>query len=152
MKLLKASLLLLVLLLAVQVSAQAGKNSELKKLMGDNFQNLHMILQNLITSNYQNLPEEAAIIEDHAINLLKDIPSSISTDEQRSRYETYANMLRMRARNMFEMGTELKKRDKNPIEEGKMNIEYLRVVMAEDFGKVITTCVLCHNQFRRRKL
>ncbi|MDH5750987.1 MAG: hypothetical protein OEZ59_01040 [Deltaproteobacteria bacterium] len=129
-----------------------GSSKDIKSLMGENFQNLHVILYNLISANYKELPGDAAIIEDHAIKLLQNLPESANTKDLQERFVTYANMLRMSSHHLNTVGSELVKRDQKQSEKGKLNIDYLRVVAAEHFGQMITTCVLCHNQFRRRAL
>ena len=54
-------------------SPRAAKDStsDMKQLMGENFQNLQLILSNLITSDYGNLRERIKTINEHAVELGK---------------------------------------------------------------------------------
>lgn len=133
-------------------SPALGADKDLKSLMGENFQNLHIILNDLITSQYQTLIKDAGIIENHADKLAATTPSSAVTEQQRELFAAYANLLKMRTRHLIDVAQALQERDQTKQTPGVMNVDYLRVVIAEHFGQMITTCVLCHNQFRRRVL
>ena len=145
----------IVLALAMLVFLAAfaqGQNKDIKTLMGENFQNLHVLLNDLIISNYTTLADDAAIISAHATQLTKNIPATAVTAEQRELFVAYANTLRVNTQHLITVSQELMKRDRVQTNPGKLNVDYLRVVVAEHFGRMITTCVLCHNQFRRNPM
>ena len=136
--------------LVLLASPALGADKDIKALMGGNFQNLHVILNNLILSDYSTLVHDAGVIEQHANLLMKSTPTTVLTEQQRELFTAYANMLRVHTRHLVEVGNALVERDQAKKTPGQMNVDYLRVVVAEHFGQMITTCVLCHNQFRRR--
>jgi hypothetical protein len=129
--------------------AKQAPASSIKELMGDNFQNIQVILQNLVTANYAPVPAQISIIHQHALELPKKMPETVKTDYEKRVFTTYAYQLESTTANMLTVLDELNKRDKMSAEPGKMNIDYLRVVAARQFGEIVATCVLCHNQFRR---
>jgi hypothetical protein len=138
-------------LIAFGVVAGAGHaaDSSIKNLMGDNFQNIQTILYDLVTSKYEALPAKISVIHDHALQLSKKQPDTVKTDEQKKMFTTYAYQLESSTGNMLTVLDALIQHDKTPSEPGKLNIDYLRVVAARQFGEIVTSCVLCHNQFRR---
>jgi len=129
--------------------ARAAGDSAIKSLMGDNFQNIQIMLFNLVTAKYDKLLPQVKTIHDHALELSKKIPATIKTDIEKRTFVTYAYQLESNTANMATVMDALLLHDKTPTEPGKLNIDYLRVVAARQFGEVVTTCVLCHNQFRR---
>jgi len=121
----------------------------IKQVMGENFQNVHKILNDLITSNYVTLPKDVAAIHNHAEALAKRPPAGISSREERDLFVSYATNLRVAASHLITVSEELIRRDEKPAAPGALKIDYLRVVAAEHYGAMITSCALCHNQFRR---
>ncbi len=147
-----------VLVLGCMLVAGAGRAANepsreaIKKLMGDNFQNVARILVELISARYENLPKEAETIAQHANRLMEAPPASLKTKQERDLFLSYATNLKISAEHLMVVTTELARRDQKTVSAGDMNVDYLRAVAAEHFGTVITNCVLCHNQFRRRAL
>ena len=147
-----SKLFLLPIIFVLLTPSAWGAKQDIKTLMGENFQNLHIILNDLIIANYETLAKDAAVIEEHANMLMTITPATVLTSQQKELYSAYANMLRMRTRHLIEVGNALMLRDQASKISGELNVDYLRVVVAEHFGQMITTCVLCHNQFRRQAL
>jgi len=145
-----ASALIVVGLLAG--SARQAASADIKNLMGDNFQNIQVILFNLVSSKYEKLPGQIETIHKHAVELTKRLPDTVKSDAQKRMFTTYAYQLESSTSNMLTVLEALNQHDKTAQEPGKLNIDYLRVVVAGQFGQVVTSCVLCHNQFRRYKL
>lgn len=131
-------------------SAKTASKS-MKRMMGENFQTIQLILKNLITSDYKKLPGKIEVIHEHAVHMGKSPPDGVNTEFARKMFINYAYSLETQSRNMLTVLEELIKHDqKTPQKKGKLNIDYLRVVSARHFGDMITSCVLCHNQFRRK--
>ncbi|MEE8435793.1 MAG: hypothetical protein V3S64_13500 [bacterium] len=123
----------------------------MKQMMGENFETIQTILKNLITSNYKELPKKIEVIHEHAVHMGKSPPDAVNTEFTRKMFINYAYSLEVQTRNMLTILKELIKHDrKTPRKSGELNIDYLRVVSARHFGDMITSCVLCHNQFRRK--
>ena len=141
--------ILVVALLGTATVFAAGDARPIKQLMGDNFQNIHKILNDLITSNYATLPRDVGVIRQHAEVLAKSPPAGIKTEDDRLLFIGYATNLRSTASGLIVVTEELIRRDKLPVATGELRIDYLRAVAASHFGSMITACVLCHNQFRR---
>lgn len=133
----------------IPVSPVQSTTPAIKRLMGENFQNIQLILASLITSDYQNLPEKIQLIHDHAVDLAKTTPSFVKTDFTKRMFNNYAYGLEYQTRNLLTVLKVLVDHDKKQTQSGKLNIDYLRVVAARQFGDIVTSCVLCHNQFRR---
>ena len=134
------------------LAAWGGKKGDLpmKSMMGDNFQKVQVILMDLVTSNYIGLSGEIESIREHAIELSKKgLKSKIGKSNPRL-FTNYAYTLERQAGNMATVLTELIRHDQIQSTPGELNIDYLRVVAARHFGEMVTTCVLCHNQFRRK--
>jgi hypothetical protein len=129
--------------------ARQASSSSIKDLMGDNFQNIQVILYNLITARYDRVPEQIRVIHQHAVELPQKVPETAKSDFEKRTFVTYAYQLESHTSNMLTVLDELNKRDKMQADPGKQNIDYLRVVAARQFGEIVATCVLCHNQFRR---
>lgn len=147
-----ALLLVAIMVIAQPAWAQTKSGTNLKSIMGENFQNIQLILQNLITSNYNNVPKEIKIIHKHAVDLGKTQPDFIKSDFSKRMFTNYAYRMESQAGNMLTVLEELIKRDQAKTKSGALNIDYLRVVAAQHFGEIITSCVLCHNQFRRKRV
>lgn len=127
----------------------ANDSQAIKQLMGDNFQNVHKILNDLVTSNYGTVPHDVGVIRHHAELLAKSPPAAIKTEDDRLVFIGYATNLRSSAAALIAVTEELIRRDKERDSSGELKIDYLRAVAASHFGSMITACVLCHNQFRR---
>ena len=127
----------------------AADRADVKKLMGDNFQLMQDILEGLLTAHYDNLPGDVAVIRDHASALSSNVPQSVPQESRRT-FVTYAYTLEQKSENLITVLAELIKHEKQRTDPAALNIDYLRAVAASEFGEVVTTCVLCHNQFRRR--
>lgn len=137
---------------AVGGFAARAANPTLKHLMGSNFQNVQSILIDLVTSKYTALPAKIEVIHKHALDLSKKEPASVKTSEEKKMFSSYAYQLESNTANMITVINQLILHDKTESQPGKLNIDYLRVVAARQFGEIVTTCVLCHNQFRRHSV
>jgi sulfur transfer complex TusBCD TusB component (DsrH family) len=137
------------LLIGTGVLAAPNDPQSLKKLMGDNFQNVHKILTDLIASNYTTLPADVEVIRRHAENLMRAPPSALQPGDDKVLFVNYATNLRASAASLITVTQELMRRDNQSAAGGELKVDYLRVVAAQHFGSMVTNCVLCHNQFRR---
>ena len=137
-------------LLVFLISSGNAAGKDIKAMMGENFNNLNKILVDLITGHYESIPAELKVIENHADLLLDNIPASIKSVKEKTLFNTYATSLKRYAGHTIVVAEELLRRDKNSAAKGELNVDYLRAVVAEHYGQVVTTCVLCHNQFRRK--
>lgn len=133
-------------------SAWPAKTSQtkLKEAMGENFQKIQIVLKSLITSDYRGLTPKIEIIHEHAVELGKASPGFLKSDFTRRMFKNYAFGLESQSRNMLIVLKELIAHDKQERQPGMLNIDYLRGVVALHFGNIVTSCVLCHNQFRRK--
>lgn len=132
--------------------AQAADESstDLKKVMGDNFLRVALMLHDLIAARYETIPHDAELIVDHAKLLIASPPRDLKTPEERSMFLIYATSLKSAASNLLMVSKELADRDKQQGTPGNLSVDYLRVAAAQHYGIMVTNCVLCHNQFRRR--
>ena len=127
--------------------AAVAKEASLKRLMGDNFIGLQNILVGLITSSYGGIPSQVEIIYDHATELTKAVPASAKGD--RDRFLTYAFSLQGHASDLKSIVELLIEHDK--ASGGRdLPTDQLREAAAAHYGGIVTTCVACHNRFRRR--
>jgi len=127
--------------------AAVAKEASLKRLMGDNFIGLQNILVGLITSSYGGIPSQVEIIYDHATELTKSVPDSAKAD--RDRFLTYAFSLQGHASDLKSIVELLIEHDK--ASGGRdLPTDQLREAAAAHYGGIVTTCVACHNRFRRR--
>jgi len=127
--------------------AAVAKEASLKRLMGDNFIGLQNILVGLITSSYGGVPDQVEIIYDHATELTKSVPDSAKAD--RDRFLTYAFSLQGHASDLKSIVELLIEHDK--ASGGRsLPTDQLREAAAAHYGGIVTTCVACHNRFRRR--
>lgn len=133
------------------LAGMAGRASSqpIKELMGDNFQNVQVMLYNLVAAQYDRLPGQIRTIHDHAVKLRNNPPDTLKSEFEQRTFTTYAYQLENNTSNMLTVLEELIQHDQQQVQSGQMNIDYLRVVAARHFGEIVTTCVLCHNQFRR---
>lgn len=137
-----ALIALVSLCFALPAAAQTRTSQEFRQTMGQNFSLVSTVLGKLIASNYDGLPEDVGVIREHAQYLLDNVPSMVKGKESHELFVTYAQTLKVRTTNMITVAKELEKQGASD------KVNYLRPVLAEHFGQVITTCVLCHNQFR----
>ena len=127
--------------------AAVAKDASLKRLMGENFIGLQNILVGLITSSYGAVPGQVDIIYDHATELTKAVPDSAKGD--RDRFLTYAFSLQGHASDLKSIVELLIEHDK--ASGGRdLPTDQLREAAAAHYGGIVTTCVACHNRFRRR--
>jgi cytochrome c556 len=139
-----------VLAAAVLHAPAQGRNQDIKQLMGNNFGQLQSILVNLIRSDYRTLPHDVDIIATHAGKLSKAIPASVGgKDEQ---FLSMAYSLQTHAKSLKLITEILGEHDRGATPGAGLNIDYLRNSAAAHFGQMVTACVACHNQFRRRML
>ncbi len=141
-----------IIISGVTLSAWGGKKAEMpmKAMMGETFQKVQVILMDLVTSNYAGIPGEIENIREHAIHLSRHGPHGKAGKANPRMFANYAYTLERQAGNMATVLAELIRHDQTQSTPGQLNIDYLRVVAARHFGEMITTCVLCHNQFRRK--
>jgi hypothetical protein len=133
--------------------AAAAADDPIKTLMGENFARVGVILNELIGARYESLPQQAELIKNHAVQLIEKPPASVSSKPDLDMFVTYANFLKRSASSLEAVTAELLKRSQASTQpSGELSVDYLRVAAAEHFGNVVTACVLCHNQFRRRSL
>jgi hypothetical protein len=104
---------LAVVLAGAALALAAGDARSIKQVMGENFQNVHKILNDLITSNYTTLSADVGVIRTHAEGLVKRPPAAIPTREERELFVSYATNLRVAASNLITVTDELVRRDKN---------------------------------------
>lgn len=124
---------------------QMGKKQgqDLKEMMGENFAGLQTILASLITSNYAAVPEQVALIQQHAEQLTEMVPERAEKD--RARFLSYAYNLRTNAQDLESIVQALMQHDA-----GKAHLatDELREAAAAHYGGMVTMCVACHNRFR----
>ena len=135
---------------ALQLNSAVGKDRDIKQLMGNNFGYVQTILVNLIRSDYRNLPHDVGIIAQHAEQLSTDVPASVGGKDDL--FLAMAYNLRTHANHLMLIVNKLGEHDKGALPGGDLNIDYLRNSAAAHFGQMVTACVACHNQFRRRML
>jgi hypothetical protein len=129
----------------------ADEESEVKRMMHENFRVVDAVLVGLVTAHYDGMPEKIELIRDHAQHLSQNVPEKIDADARRT-FVTYAANLEYKSANLITVLKELIARDKQRPDPGVLSIDYMRAVAASHFGDIVTTCVLCHNQFRRAVL
>lgn len=138
--------------IAAAVLGSAGvavaEEVSVKQLMGDNFVRLQNILVALITSSYGGVPDQVEVIYDHATELTKEVPDSAKGD--RDRFLTYAFSLQGHASDLKSIIEVLIEHDKAKGGRDDLPTDQLREAAAAHYGGIVTTCVSCHNRFRRR--
>ena len=136
-----------VALVGMSVSTLAlAEETQIKKLMGDNFNGLQTILVSLITSNYAAVPAQADAIHNHAVELAQMAPESPSADRQA--FLSYAYNLDAHAldiKSIVELLIQHDKERKQP----RLATDHLRGALAAHYGGMVTMCVACHNRFRQ---
>ncbi len=120
----------------------------LKELMGDNFARVQKILVDLVTGNYTTVPHDVDLIRRHASDLSKTVPEAAKAN--RELFLSMAYSLQVHAANLSTITTTLAGRDKKGSEGEVLKVDYLRNSAAAHFGQMVTACVACHNQFRRK--
>lgn len=139
-----------VLAIALQLDMAEGRNKNIKQLMGNNFGYLQSILVNLIRSDYRGVPHDVEIIAKHAGEMAVAMPASMGGKEEK--FLSMAYSLKTHANNLKLIVETLVEHDKGSRPGGALNVDYLRNSAAAHFGQMVTACVACHNQFRRRML
>jgi len=132
-------------------AVRAADQGEVKQMMGENFQVVLTALVGLVTTHYEGLPERLDLIRQHAEDLKGSVPTGINDFERRT-FITYAFNLEYKTANLITVLKELIARDKQRPDPNRLDMDYLRAVAASHFGDMVTTCVLCHNEFRRQVL
>ena len=124
--------------------------SQITELMGENFVQVQIILADLMRSNYKDIPQRTAVIREHALELEKKPPPFVVERGGEDLFLSYANHLKVSSSNLIQVLETLNKHSLQKDPNMELPVDYLRVVAAEHFGQMITRCVLCHNQFRRK--
>jgi hypothetical protein len=144
-----AAVLAVALLPTTVVAEQGG--GQIKQLMGDNFAGLQKILVALVTSNYQQVPDDAEVIREHASRLTRMVPAS--AEKEREQFLSFAYNLEGNARNLKVVVEQMIENDAKRGKRGArgaLGTDYLRDVAAAHFGGMVTMCVACHNRFHPR--
>jgi hypothetical protein len=137
-----ARTLAVVLATAPPAVAQTG----IRELMGENFGGLQRILEALIVSNYESVPQHADVIRDHAVKLMKMVPKS--AEKERDQFLSYAYLLKSHAEDVGSIATVLAERDRKRALEKQPDLDHLREALAAHYGGMVTACVACHNRYR----
>jgi hypothetical protein len=131
---------------AVAGGSIAADKPKIKQLMGDNFAGLQVILVALITSNYANVPSQAEVIGEHAMQLTKVIPDNAK--DQSDQFLSYAYSLKAHADDLKAISELLMKHDRERASQAPLETDHLREALAAHYGGMVTMCVACHNRFR----
>lgn len=124
-----------------------AEDMPIKQLMGENFAGLQQILAALITSHYETVPAQLDIIRDHAAQLALAVPESAKAD--RERFLGYAYNLQGHASDLNSIIAALVEHDTASSTGKLLPVDQLREAAAAHYGGMVTTCVSCHNRFRR---
>ena len=130
--------------------AQKAAQPLIKELMGQNLALMQGLLMGLMTSTYDQIPQAAQIIRNHAEDIQKNRPPDIKGQVNIDRFNAYAYSLKNSTEHLLLVTEELIKHDQDPQSPGLLNIDYLRAVVAGHYSNMVATCVNCHNQFRRK--
>jgi len=144
-KLISMVAILIVSLVIAQTAAT--REMDLRKMMGSNFGFVQKILSDLIRSDFTQVPKDVMIIEQHSFDLIKTPPKNIGADKQV--FLALADSLQLHAKNLRVVAAMVIEHDKQQVSPDKLNIDYLRNTAAAHYGQMVTTCVACHNLFRR---
>ncbi len=126
----------------------AAQETSVKQKMSENFAGMQIVLTSLMTSNYAAAPDQIAIIANHATYLMHSVPDSAK--EYREQFIGYAYGLQGHARDLRSIIELLIKQDEA---NGKvLETNDLREAAAAHYGGMVTTCVACHNHFRRHAI
>lgn len=131
------------LVASLAVSTAGAQESDVRKLMGENFGGLQTILWALIRADYAAVPAQVDIIASHADELTRMVPSN--AEAHRDQFLSYAMNLRGHAQDVKTISQALMKHDAERTVPGP---DYLREALAAHYGGMVTTCVACHNRFR----
>jgi hypothetical protein len=126
----------------------ASEETPLKRIMGENFAGLQVILKALITSNYGDAISSLDIIHDHAVELTKEVPDSAKGD--RDHYLADAYLLQTHAADLKGILELLIEHDKATTSRTGLSADQLRDAAAAHYGGMVITCVNCHNRLGER--
>lgn len=115
--------------------------------MGENFAGMQIILTSLMTSDYAAAPDQIAIVAEHANHLMHAVPDSAMKD--REHFLAYATNLQGHASDLKSIIEDLIQQDKERADGKMLDTSDLREAAAAHYGGMVTTCVACHNHFRR---
>jgi hypothetical protein len=132
-------------------AAEPVRSGTIKESMADNFRNLQVLLAQLIAADYKDIPPYAGAIREHALHLMKTRPAGVAEADGRL-FTTYASNLEISTGYLITIVGVLNKIDPTLANPGQQNVDYLRALAAVQYGQIVTTCVTCHNQFRRRQV
>ncbi len=152
-----AALALAALVLAMPAGTAAAADEaapkSMQQAMGENFQIVTRLLTDLIAARYDGMTEDLDLVIAHAEQLTASPPADlVKSADDRDKFLAYATNLRTNATQLKAVVEELSKRDRQASPEGVLSVDYLRVAASAHYGNMVTGCVLCHNQFRRRAL
>jgi hypothetical protein len=133
-------------------AANESARKPMPQMMGENFQIVTRILTELIASRYEGIAADLDLVIAHADRLRASPPADlVKNADDRDKFNAYAANLRSNATQLKAVAAELEKRDRQGSARGVLSVDTLRVAASAHFGNVVTGCVLCHNQFRRRR-
>ena len=135
--------------ITLSAGSDSADNTAIKNLMGENFVRMQNLLYYLITSHYKDVANEAGKIENHAVTLLKGEFGANVFKVPTQQFTLFAGRLKSASKNLAVVAAELAQHDQATGINGRLSMDYLRSVAAEHYGEMVTSCVLCHNQFRR---
>ncbi len=138
------------MLFALPAGAADPAKKPIKNIMAENLGFMQEILIDLMTAQYAKLLPAADLVRDHAVRISENRPKEITGQVDIDRFNAYAFTLRNSTEHLILVTKELIRHDKEPQTPGLLNIDYLRVVVAGHYSNMVTTCVNCHNQFRRK--
>lgn len=121
---------------------------DIKTLMGKNFSHMQKILTDLIRSDYTTVAHDVGIIEEHAQWLSESLPANAI--DSKEIFLSMAFNLKVHANHLKLITDILQRHDKELARDNLLKVDYLRNSAAAHFGQIVTACVACHNQFRRR--
>jgi hypothetical protein len=139
--------------MAGAAGAAQPEQKPMQQAMGENFQIVTRILTELIASRYEGIGQDLDLVIAHAGRMAASPPADlVKSADDRDKFTAYAASLRTNAAQLKAVAEELAKRDREGSPSGMLSVDYLRVAASAHYGNVVTGCVLCHNQFRRRTL
>lgn len=130
--------------------AAVAQDATLKQDMAQNLALMQKILVALIYSDYASVPADAQAILEHAMHVAQLVPPS--AEGQKQRYVSYAYNLQADAESLKSIAETLAKRDSQRAEgdAAELAVDYLREAAGAHYGGMVTMCVACHNNFRRK--
>lgn len=135
-------------LIALNGRPALAADEPIKNLMADNFGRVQKILIELVTGHYVDVPKDVDAITRHAADLAKKIPAAAKDNKEL--FLSMAYSLQVHASNLSTIAAALVERDKETKGGEMLKVDYLRNSAAAHFGQMVTACVACHNQFRRK--